>query len=184
MNLLWQLFWAFCRVSLFTFGGGLAILPMVQKEAVEAHQWATKEEVVDYYAIGQCAPGLNAINTAAFIGFKQKGAAGAFAAICGCVFPSFVIITIIAMVFLNFNDIPAVQHAIAGIRIAVLVLIINIAIGLWKVSVVGAVAVLIFAGAIIAGFFFAVSPVPIILIAAAIGICFNFAAKKGRRRGV
>ncbi len=184
MTLLWQLFWAFCRVSLFTFGGGLAILPMVQKEAVEAHQWATKEEVLDYYAIGQFLPGLNALNTAGFIGLKQKGVAGAIAAGLGIIFPSFVIIMVIAVAFLNFSDIPVVQHAIAGIRVAVLVLIINIVVSLWKVSIPGALAFLIFIGAIIAGFFFSLSPVYIILIAAAVGICFNIALKRGRRRGV
>ena len=184
MKLLWQLFWAFCRCSLFTFGGGLAILPMLQKEIVETHKWATKKEIIDYYAIGQFLPGLNAVNTAAFIGLKQKGLAGAIAGMLGVLFPSFIIILIIATAFFNFSDNPTVQHAIAGIRIAVLVLIINIVIGLWKVSIPNALAVLIFVAAFIAGFFFSVSPAYIIVIAAAAGICLSLAIRGRRRRGV
>ena len=103
MKELWKLFFTFCRMGAFTFGGGYAMLPMIQKEIVEKNKWATEEEVLDYYAIGQCTPGIIAINTATFIGFKRKGIPGSIAATAGMVFPSLVIISTIAMFLQNFR---------------------------------------------------------------------------------
>ena len=104
MNELLSLFLTFARIGGLTFGGGYAMLPMLQKEVVEAKQWATEEELMDYYAIGQCTPGIIAINTATFIGYKRKGLAGALFATYGVVAPSWVIIMIIAAFISNFAD--------------------------------------------------------------------------------
>ena len=96
MKQLLELFLTFAKIGGFTFGGGIAMLPMLQKEIVEKKNWATQEELMDYYAIGQCTPGIIAINTATFVGYKQKGTIGGIVATLGMAFPSVVIITIIA----------------------------------------------------------------------------------------
>ena len=144
MKELLRLFLAFAKVGAFTFGGGYAMLPMLQREIVENRQWATEEELMDYYAIGQCTPGVIAVNTATFIGEKRKGLAGAIAASLGVVFPSVVIITIIAAFIQNFQHIEAVQWAFDGIRAAVVALIVSAVIKLGKKSIVDIATALIF----------------------------------------
>ena len=91
-----DLFWTFCRIGGLTFGGGYAMLPMLQKEVVDNRGWATEEELLDYYAVGQCTPGIIAVNTATFIGHKTRGIPGAICATAGVIFPSLIIISIIA----------------------------------------------------------------------------------------
>ena len=100
MTDLWILFWSFARIGCFTFGGGYAMLPMLQKEIVEKLAWATESEIMDYFAIGQCTPGVIAVNTATFIGYKRKGVIGGIIATLGIIFPSIVIITAIASILL------------------------------------------------------------------------------------
>lgn len=120
------------RIGGLTFGGGMAMLPMLQREVVEKNHWATDEELLNYFAVGQCTPGIIAINTATFIGYKRKKIPGAIAATLGVVFPSLVIITIIAACLRNFADNLYVQYAFAGIRIAVAALIVQAIVGLCK----------------------------------------------------
>ena len=103
MKELIRMFLTFARIGGLTFGGGYAMLPMLQREVVEKHKWATEEELMDYYAIGQCTPGVIAVNTATFVGRSHRGVPGAIFATAGVVFPSFVIISIIAAVLANFN---------------------------------------------------------------------------------
>ena len=122
MKELINLFWAFCKIGGLTFGGGYAMLPMLQKEVVENNKWATEKELLDYYAVGQATPGIIAVNTATFVGYKQKGIIGAAIATWGVVFPSLVIIMTIAGFIDNFSDLNIVEHAFSGIRIAVCVL--------------------------------------------------------------
>jgi len=117
--LLLELYISWFKMGLFTFGGGYAMLPMIQKEVIEKHHWANEEEVMDYYAIGQCTPGIIAINTATFIGYKTAGIKGAIMSTLGVITPSIIIITTIASLLTNFQDIAIVQHALAGIQIAV-----------------------------------------------------------------
>lgn len=142
-ELLW-LFLVFARIGGFTFGGGYAMLPILQREIVEKRQWATEEELMDYYAIGQCTPGIIAVNTATFIGEKRKGVPGAIAASLGVVFPSVVIITVIAAFVRNFQHIEAVQWAFDGIRAAVVALIVSAVLKLGKKSVVDVATAAIF----------------------------------------
>ena len=123
--ILLKLFAAFARVGVLTFGGGYAMIPMLEREIVDRHGWATSEELMDYYAVGQCTPGVIAVNTATFIGYKIAGNIGGVVATLGVVFPSFVIITVIAGIIQNFADIPAVRSAFAAIRVCVCVLIFN-----------------------------------------------------------
>lgn len=166
----WELFLTFARIGGLTFGGGYAMLPMLQREVVENKQWATELELANYYAIGQCTPGIIAVNVATWIGQKQKGARGAVAATLGVVFPSFVIILLIATVLNRFSDAPAVAHAFAGIRVGVCVLVFNAVVKLWKTAVQDKFALAVFAVVFCASVFLGVSAVALVLSAGVIGL--------------
>ena len=135
MKELFDLFRAFFTIGALTFGGGYAMLPMLEREIVSKHKWATSEELLNYFAIGQCTPGVIAVNTATFVGHKIRGVIGGIVATLGVVAPSIVIITIIALVLQNFMDIAWVQHAFAGIRVAVCALITASVVKLFKSNV-------------------------------------------------
>lgn len=171
MKILWELFSAFFRIGAFTFGGGYAMLSLIQKEVVENKKWATDEEVLDYYAVAQCTPGVIAVNTATFIGYKQKGILGAVMATFGVVLPSLIIITAIASILQNFMEYRIVKHIFGGIRVAVAVLIVNAVITMGKKSVkdilCAILAVLSFAVSMI---FPDLSPVFVVLAAAFVGL--------------
>jgi len=122
--LLLNLYKAWFKMGLFTFGGGYAMLPMIQKEVIEKYQWASEDEVMDYYAIGQCTPGIVAVNTATFIGYKVAKVPGAIVSTLGVISPSLIIISLIASVLTNFSEIETVQHILSGIKIAVTFLMI------------------------------------------------------------
>ncbi len=175
MKELIDLFLTFCRIGGLTFGGGYAMLPMIQKEVVENKGWATEEEVLDYFAIGQCTPGVIAVNTATFIGYKQRGVFGAIFATLGVVFPSLIIIMAIASVLENFSDLDVVQNAFAGIRVAVAVLVANAIIKLWKSGVKDYIGIIIFSIAFILSEILKLSPVYIVVFAIFTGI---FAKRK------
>ena len=165
-----QLFWAFAKVGVMTFGGGPAMLPVLEREVVENKHLTTEEELTDYYAIGQCTPGIIAVNTATFIGQKHAGAIGGIVATLGVVFPSLVIITILAAFISNFSHIAWVQNAFAGIQVCVCVLIFNAARKLLKKSVVDKRTAGIFLLVLGGGVFLNVSPVWFVLGAALAGI--------------
>ncbi len=138
MKELVKLFTAFFRIGLFTFGGGFSMLPMLQREVVEHYGWATEEELLDYFAIGQCTPGIIAVNTATLVGAKQRGTLGALFATLGVITPSIIIILIIAAVLERFLHLPAVAHAFGGIRVAVAALIVSAVIRLFRANVLPA----------------------------------------------
>ena len=125
MDELIKLFTVFARIGAVTFGGGYAMLPILQAEVVEKYQWAEEAELADYFAIGQCTPGVIAVNTATFIGVKRKGTIGGIIATLGVIAPSLLIITVIAACLANFAQFQAVKDAFAGIRVCVCVLIFN-----------------------------------------------------------
>ena len=131
-----DLFLTFARVGGLTFGGGYAMLPMLQQEVVGKRHWATEEEIMDYYALGQCTPGIIAVNVATFIGYKNRGVIGAIAATAGMIFPSLIIITLIAAFLKNFAELELVKNAFAGIRVCVGVLVLNAVKTLWKKGVI------------------------------------------------
>ena len=179
---LWNLFWAFAKIGTFTFGGGYAMLPMIEKEVVEKYHWATNQEVVDYFAIGQCTPGVIAVNTATFVGYKQKGAIGGIIATLGVILPSILIICIIAAFLQNFSDIPQVQHAFAGIRVAVLALIISAVLKLWKSSVIDKFGMLTFCVVFVVMLLTKLSPVFAVILSAIAGILVkNYDKKEGEK---
>ncbi|MEA4816009.1 MAG: chromate transporter [Lachnospiraceae bacterium] len=170
MKELIDLFLTFARVGVFTFGGGYAMLPMLQKEIVENKGWATDEELIDYYAIGQCTPGVIAVNTATFIGLKRKGIIGGAFATLGVIFPSVVIICVIAAFLKKFSSVEVVQHAFAAIRVAVGVLILNSVVKMSKTTVKGVWGVFVALAAFLAVTAFSASPVIVVLAAAFLGI--------------
>ena len=170
MNIYLDLFLTFAKVGVMTFGGGYAMLPILQREVVESKHWATDEELMDYYAIGQCTPGVIAVNTSTFIGKKYKGIPGGVVATLGVVFPSLVIITLIAAVLSNFADLPVVQNAFAGIRICVCVFIFNAVVKLWKSAVKDIPALLIFLAVLLGSIFLDLSPIVYVLSAGILGV--------------
>jgi len=154
------------------------MLPMLQKEVVENHKWATEQELLDYYAVGQATPGIIAVNTATFVGYKQSGVIGAVFATCGVVFPSLVIIMTIAGLIDNFSSLDIVQHAFSGIRIAVGVLILNALTKLVKGSVKDILGIILFIATFVASSFLNISVVYIIILAALTGIISDFVRRK------
>ncbi len=170
MKELLSLFFTFAKVGVMTFGGGYAMLPILQREVAEKRNWATDEELMDYFAIGQCTPGIIAVNTATFIGQKRKGILGGIFATLGVVFPSLVIISLLAGVIEAFSHIEWVQHAFGGIRICVCVLILNAVVKLFKKAIVDPVTFAIFLVVTLGSVFTNLSPVIFILIAAVLGI--------------
>lgn len=165
-----KLFFLFAKIGVMTFGGGYAMLPILQRELVEARHWVTEEELTDYFAIGQCTPGIIAVNTATFVGHKRKGIPGGIVATLGVVFPSLIIITILAGLITTFADLPIVQNAFAGIRVCVCVLIFNAVVKLWKGAVKSLLALGIFLAVALAASFLSISPAVYVLIAAALGV--------------
>ena len=139
-----ELYVSFFKIGGLTFGGGLAMLPMLQREVVSDRKWCTEEEILDMYAIGQCTPGIIAINTATFIGYKVKGIPGAIMATLGVIAPSLVIITVITAFISNFMDLWFVSSAFAGIRACVSVLIFDAVLKLGKKALVDNAAKIIF----------------------------------------
>jgi chromate transporter len=177
-----ELFLTFAKVGVMTFGGGYAMLPILQREVVENKGWATEEELSDYFAIGQCTPGVIAVNTATFIGRKKDGIPGAIVATLGVVFPSMVIISLLAGVITQFSELSWVKDAFAGIRVCVCVLIFNSVVKLVKKSVIdpwtAGVFALVAAGAIFLGW----SPVVLCSSRACAASCCACCAGSSRER--
>lgn len=170
MKKIWELFKTFAKIGAFTFGGGYAMLSLLQRELVDKNKWTTEEELLDYYAIAQCTPGVIAINTATFVGAKRAGIAGGIFATLGVLFPSIVIITIIAAFINHFLEYEIVQHILGGIRVAVAVLIINSVITMGKKSVVDIICVAIAVVSFVLSLVFSVSPILIVIAAGALGL--------------
>lgn len=162
MRLLIDLFVSFFKIGLFTFGGGYAMLPILQREVVDHHHWVTEEDVLDIYAIAQCTPGVIAVNTATFVGTKLKGVVGGAAATIAVVTPSIIIITIISSILRSFASIEIVQHALAGIRAAVAALVVVSVSKLYKKGVKGALGNGIFAASLLLVALLDLSPVWIV----------------------
>lgn len=191
MNLLVDLFVTFARIGACTFGGGYAMLPILQRELVEGKKWATEGELADYYAVGQCTPGIIAVNTATFVGRSQAGIAGGIFATLGLVFPSIVIIMVIAAFLQNFMHISWVIHAFNGVRAGVVALIASSVIKLFKNSVIDWPTRIIYAavlamaaagtfltlpeGTLGAALGFILSPVFLVVAAGAAGLCVRAA---------
>lgn len=170
MNILWDLYFSFFKIGGLTFGGGLAMLPMLKREVVDKHQWITEEEMLDTYAIGQCTPGVIAVNTATYIGYKKSGLLGVIIATLGVISPSLIIICIVASILRQYMDNPTLLHALSGIRIIVCSLMINTTIMMARKGIQDTLGILLFLGSFLIATF---SPFPlalIIVISGAIGV--------------
>lgn len=170
MKVLWELFFTFARIGAFTFGGGYAMLPMFQRELVEKKGWTTEEALMDYYAIAQCTPGVIAVNTATLVGYKVKGTLGGLIATLGVIFPSFVIISVIAAILTNFAELAIVQNAFIGIRACVCALILDAVIKLGKKAIKDPPTLLIAVFVFLLTCFFDISPILLVLLAAIAGL--------------
>ncbi|WP_369282070.1 chromate transporter [Oscillibacter sp. GMB15532] len=173
MKKYWMLFIAFAKIGVMTFGGGMAMLPMLQREVVENKSWATEEELSDYFAIGQCTPGIIAVNTATFVGQKLYGALGGIVATLGVAFPSLVIISLLAGIIDSFNHLAWVKNAFAGIQACVCVLIFNAVVKLLKNSVVDKRTLVIFLLVLAGSFALDVTPVIFVVLSALAGIALK-----------
>jgi chromate transporter len=160
-----ELFFVFSRIGIITYGGGYAILPVIEKELIVKKKWITMEEVIDYYTIGQVTPGVIAVNTATFIGFKRKGVPGGVIATLGLIFPSLILISLVASFLTGYADIPAVRHAFGGIRVAVGALIADTVLKMLKGVFKNFKAPVIFV--IVLGLSAVLSVSPVLLVAAA-----------------
>ena len=183
MNIYLDLFLTFAKVGVCTFGGGYAMLPILQREVVEKKGWAKDEELTDYYAIGQCTPGIIAVNVATFIGYKFKGRLGGIIATLGVVFPSVVIISLIAAFLSNFADIPVVAHALNGVNACVVAMIASSVLKLGKSTVKDKVTVGIFLAVLVLAFFFGLSPVLLVVAAGLTGYVARQMAGLGKGAG-
>ena len=170
MRELLSLFLTFAKVGVMTFGGGYAMLPILQREIVENKGWATEEDLTDYFAIGQCTPGIIAVNTATFVGQKVRGNIGGIIATLGVVFPSLVIITALAGIISTINHLAWVKNAFAGINVCVGILIFNAVVKLWKKSVIDKATLVIFVLVSLGAVMTDLSPVVFVLAAAVAGI--------------
>ena len=166
-----QLFATFFKIGLFTFGGGMSMLPMLQRELVESKQWLTEEEILNYFAIGQCTPGIIAVNVATFCGYKRAGLSGAIVSTIGIVCPSWIVITLIAGSISRFSDIAWIQRAMKGVYVAVAALLARAVFTFGKKIITDFVTAGIAAGAFLAMSVWNVSGILIVLVAGIIGFC-------------
>ena len=167
---LWQLFVSFFKIGALTYGGGYAMLPMLMREVIDKHHWATEEEVLDIYAIGQVTPGIIAVNTATMIGYRKRGVLGALAATFGEVAPSLIIITMLAAILNEVRDSLLIQRAFSGIRVAVCALITQSVINLAKKSLIDLPTVILFMATVVATMVFSLSPIWVVVCAILSGL--------------
>ncbi|HKL58475.1 MAG TPA: chromate transporter [Sphaerochaeta sp.] len=175
---LWELYISFLKIGGLTFGGGLAMLPMLQREVVTKHKWVNEEELLDIYAIGQVTPGIIAINAASLIGYKRRGIIGSVVATLGEITPSLVLITLLASILTQFQENALVQHAFGGIRVAVCALIAQSVMTLYKKSIVDLPTLLLCLITVIGTLFFQLSPIVFVIA----GILFGLGVQKLKRR--
>ncbi len=144
MKELLELYLEFMKIGAVNFGGGYAMLPLLERELVTEKKWVTTEDLLDYFAIGQCTPGVIALNVSTFIGNKRKGTLGGVVASLGFLSIPILIILVIAMFLTNFADLPVVKNAFAGIRVCVCVLIFQAVLRLWSKSIVDKVTLALY----------------------------------------
>jgi len=173
-----KLLLSFAYIGAFTFGGGYAMLPMFQRELVEKKEWLTEQEMADLFSISQCLPGIIAVNTAVFVGHRQKGITGGIVAAMGVVLPSLIVIMAIAAFLSNFADIPVVQNAFTGLRVCVSVLIVNAVLKLRKHSVIDLPTALIFIAVFLLSIFAILPVAALVAIAGVCGIAISMINKR------
>ena len=183
MNEYLDLYTTFVKIGCVTFGGGYAMLPILERELVDKRHWTTMDDLRDYFSIGQCTPGIIALNVSTFIGEKKKGVPGALLATTGFLTGPIIIILIIATFLTNFADQPIVQHAFAGIRVCVCVLIVQAVLRLWKKSVVDGFTLFLYLAIFVLNAFSGVMPVRVpaavlVIIAGVAGVLVSLHNRK------
>ena len=182
-----ELYVTFFKIGIMTFGGGYAMLPLLQTEIVEKHAWATKEEILNYFAVGQCTPGIIAVNTSTFIGYKRAKIPGGIIATLGFISPSILIILVIAKILNQFMDNVWVAHAFAGIRAAVCALVLKSIISMWKSGVKNAGGIILFLIAFVLVAFVGLSSVWPVICTMVLGILLQvrreYKGRFGREKG-
>lgn len=180
MRRLIEIFWSFLKIGAFTFGGGYAMIPLIQHEVVNNHKWLSNKEFGDLLTLAQAAPGPISLNTAVFVGYKERRYLGAIAAILGVVIPSFAIILLVAIFFSNIRHNHWVDAAFRGMRPAVVALIVAPIVGLtkgmqwWMIAIAAATALIVW--------HFGISPVWFLVAGAIAGVVY--ATVKSRRAGL
>ena len=170
MKELLELFMAFFRIGGLTFGGGLSMLPMLKYELVEKKQWISEEDLLDCYAIGQCTPGIIAVNTATYVGYKRRGVIGGIFSTLGMVTPSLLIITSIALFLEQFMDNKWLGHALMGVRAVVCALMLNTVVTLAKKSLISPFCVVVCVGVFILAMFTQIPTILLVVLSAVLGI--------------
>ncbi len=170
------LFLTFFKIGAFTFGGGYAMIPLIQREIVEKHGWMTDEDILDIFAIAESTPGPIAINSATFVGFRTAGFWGSALATTGVVLPSFVIILLISFLLTGFADIPAVQYAFFGIRAGVLALLVKALWTMYKKNPKGPIPYVLMGVAFVATAFLKVPVLAVLAGCALTGLICSFIA--------
>ena len=165
-----QLFLTFLKIGAFTFGGGYAMIPIIQKEIVEKRKWITDDDILEIIAIAESTPGPIAINSATFVGYRVAGFFGAFFSTLGVVLPSFVIILVISFVLREFQHIKAVQYAFNGIRAGVLALLFKALVAMYKKAPKGLVSYIVIACSFLITAFFDINVLFVILGCAVFGL--------------
>lgn len=176
MSKLWELYTSFFKIGISTFGGGYAMLPILEREAVDKKGWISVTEMMDYYAISQCTPGIIAINTSTYIGYKVANVFGGVSAALGMISPSILIIIVLAGLIQRYSALPIVESAFSGIQIAVAVIILNAVVKMLKTSIVDKITVGIFIVTLIILLIFDIPTIWVIIAA------FIFSILIGRKR--
>ena len=175
---LWELFWVFFKIGSITFGGGLAMLPIIEKELVIKRNWVTKEKLLDYFAIGQATPGIIAVNVATFLGYSRGGILGSIVATLGVVTPSIIIISVIAKFLSGFSENITVKKALAGINVVVAALLCKVLWSFRKKIFASILSVVLFTLAFVGIAFFNVNTVVVVVASIVCGIGFFFLTNK------
>ena len=180
-NIYLDLYITFAKIGSLTFGGGIAMLPMLQNELIDKKQWVSENEILDYYAIGQSTPGIIAVNVATFVGYKKAGILGGIIATLGVITPCVVLITILANLIDSIDHYPNVQKALKGINVAVCALITDATLNFAKKTSKGAVSILLMLLSFCLIFFFNIKSYIIILGSAFIAVAVYFIEKKFKK---
>lgn len=178
-----RIFTSFFKIGSITFGGGYAMLPILENELVQKRKWVEKEELLDYFAIGQTLPGLIAVNVATFCGSKRRGFLGGAAAALGVVAPSIIVISVIAAFITNFADIPAVQRVMRGMNVGVAALLTDAVIKMGKSVIIDPVTLILAITAFLLVAVFNVSSVIILAVAVAVGLIVKYRADGNGKKG-
>ncbi|MCI5512894.1 MAG: chromate transporter [Clostridia bacterium] len=177
-----ELLLVFLKIGVFAFGGGYAMIPLIQKETVEKKKWVSPEDIVDIVAIAESTPGPIAISASTFVGYRIAGVAGATLATIGVIVPSFIIIFVLSFVLRQFESITAVKYAFFGIRAGVLALIVNALISVYKQCPKKIISYIIMLGAFVAVAFLGINVLLVIAVCAVVGLIYYLAAMRMVRK--